>query len=146
MKLEEVQAEWEKDCPIDQAGLGDEAARCPRLHSKYANLLVQAKFNSKRSQNKVAELVGIKTRYYNGLMTREELASRGWHQYQGKRPLKTELNDLIQSDEDYIKLSNIEFHHKTTIEFLESVMKELNNRNFHIKSVQEWLKWTNGTI
>lgn len=144
MNLQDIQDEWKQDSKIDQTELGNEAARCSSLHSKYMDYLVQARFNAKKAENKLFEVKRIKTKYFKGLMTKDELEALGWHQYQGTKPLKTELAEMIEQDDDYIEASNKHHYARVTEDFLESVIKELFNRNWHIKSCMRWIEWTNG--
>lgn len=144
MNLKDIQEEWESDSKIDELSLGTESANCSRLHSKYMNFLVQARFNSKKTENKLSQTKGLLTRYYNGLLTKGELEALNWPQYQGKRPLKGELIELIEQNENYIEMSNKHHYARVTEDFLESVVKEIGNRTWHIKNCIRWTEWTNG--
>ena len=88
-------------------------------------------------------MVRIKTEYYSGKMSKEELEARGWEQYLG-RLLKNEMSSYIESDEDVIKLKQQIVVLQEKINYLDSVIRMINNRGFQIKNALDWLKFTNG--
>ena len=76
-------------------------------------------------------------------MSQEELERRGWEQYL-ERLLKNEISNYIESDEDVIKLKQQLVVLQEKINYLESIIKMINNRGFQIKNALDWLKFTNG--
>lgn len=143
-QLEDILKEWESDSKIDTSKLGVESARVPALHAKYVDLYARSKLNSRNSYNKCINVKKKLTRYYKGLMTKEELETEGWKQYQGKVPLKTELSELIESNSLYLSMEN-ELHYRETIqETLESIMKSIHSRTWDIKNNIEYVKFING--
>src|SRR6185437_10515706 len=136
MKLEDVQKDWEKDSIIDQTNLGYEATRNPLLHSKYLNKLSNVKLLLRKAEY----------RYFKGEMTRDELESRQWVQYQGRVPLKTEMEEYLTTDHDMIRLTDKIEYLKVVKETLESILKALASRGWEIKSAIEWEKMRNGLM
>ena len=58
--------------------------------------------------------------------------------------LKSDLNMYLDSDKDVIKhMYKIEYQ-KEKIDFLESVIRTINNRGFHIKNAIDWEKFKVG--
>lgn len=144
MDLKTIQEEWHEDAKIDQTELGNNAADASNLHAKYLDYLVKARFNVKKAENKLLEEKQLLTKYFKGLMTKDELEEYGWPQYQGPKPLKTELQEMIEANNDYIKLSNQHHYCRVTEDYLEHVIKELSNRNWNMKLCLQWIQWTNG--
>ncbi len=144
MNLQDLQDEWANDSKIDELTLGTESARCSMLHSKYMNFLIQARFNAKKAENKLNQSKRLLTRYFNGLMTKDELRELDWPQYQGTKPLKGELLEMIEQNDGHIEVSNKHHYARVTEDFLESVIKEIGNRTWHIKNCIRWTEWTNG--
>jgi hypothetical protein len=146
MKLEDVQKEWEKDSIIDQANLGFEATRNPLLHSKYLNRLSNVKLLARKAEVDYLKLRKDKYRYFKGEMTKHELEERGWAQYQGRVPLKTEMEEYLTTDHDMIRLTDKIEYLKVVKETLESILKALASRGWEIKSAIEWEKMRNGLM
>lgn len=142
MTLDEMKAHWAKDCIIGD-DLGSAAIQTPILHSKYIDELITAKLKLTKIQHEFAELKSVKSKYFRGEMTREELQERNWDQWQYKS-LKADIENLIEADADCQKLLARESYMKTTIYFLESVLAELKNRNWSIRASIDWQKFRAG--
>lgn len=144
--IEQLESEWKKDATISITNMDDVSANVPSLHSKYISILSHCKRDILKVEKEYLQMRRIRTSYYNGTMTRDDLEEFGWDQYQEKRPLKTVLDELLQSDENLIDIKmRIE---ELTIckEFLESVMKSVHSRTFDVKNVIEWQKYSNGMV
>lgn len=144
MKLNDLQDMWIEDCKIDQTNLGRAAARVPELHAKYLKLLTTVRLQFRKADTDYLRLRKLKNRYYRGEMTREELTEQGWEQYLNNRPLKNEMDDVIQTDEDMIIMVDKIEYLKTVIYQLEQIIKSINSRTWDIKSSIDWAKFTNG--
>ena len=144
MKLDEIQKEWANDCRIDETNLGGESARTPKLHAKYLNELTNNKLITRKTEATYLRMRRDKYKYYRGEMTREELAERGWTQWQGVKPIKNEMDEFLSTDEDLIVLLDKLEYLKTIQYQLESILKSIGSRTWDIKSSIEWVKFTNG--
>ena len=144
MKLSEIQDEWKRDSVISEVDLGRESLKTPQLHSKYLNYLSNAKLRLRKEESKYLSLRRLKYKYYRGEMSRSELETLGWSQFLGNKPLKNEMDEFLQCDEDLnSSLDAIEYL-KTSIYTLEQILKSLNSRTWDIKSAIEYLKFTSG--
>ena len=85
-----------------------------------------------------------KMKYYKGEMTREDLVKYGWDQYQGNNVLKTEMHDVLKLDDDMIEIDDEVHDIAVTVQTLESIMKEINSRNYSLKTMVDWTKMMNG--
>jgi hypothetical protein len=143
MDIEEIEKMWATDSKIDEANLVRESGRIPEMHSKYYKLLFRAHMKTSKLKSQMKELEKAKIEYYNGSMAPEDLKERGWK----PNPLKILRNDIdryVQSDKDIIELS-LRIDYQSSIEkFLEDIVKQINTRNFVIKNMIEFLKFTNG--
>lgn len=140
LTLQELQTLWGDDAAIDETNYGHCSATTPLLHSKYLGLLCQAKLQLRMASAKFLRLRRDKIRYFKGEMTRDELIERGWSQYQGIKPLKSEMNEVLQLDEDLIVQEDKVCYIETMVLFLESVMKSINSRTWDIKNGIEFAK------
>lgn len=143
MTLDELRTAWQCDCEIDQNDLGKAAAIGPNLHSKYLDELIQYKLRLTKLHNEMIEYRVKRAKYYRGEMTREELKEAGWEQWQYKT-LKSEVDNLIDADSDYQKMSTREQYIKTCIFALESILAEIRSRSFTIKNIITWQQWRSG--
>ena len=146
MKLTEIQEMWAKDCKIDQMNLGPESTKTPELHAKYLNLLSNSKLQLRKYESEYYRLRGLKMKWYRGELSRQDLEELGWEQWLGNKPLKNELDDFIQCDEDIIKAVDRVDYIKAVLYQLEQILRSLNGRTWDIKSAIEWTKFTNGLM
>lgn len=146
MQLSDIQEQWIEDSKIDESQLGRESIKVPSLHSKYLQYISKVKLLNRKAQSEILNLRRLKYRYYRGEMTRTELEETGWSQYQGTKPLKNEMDELLQCDKDLIELQDKIEYFNTVIYTLEQILKSINSRSFEIKNCLEWNKITNGLI
>ena len=143
MKLEDIQELWHKDCEIDYTELGTESIRIPLIHDKYLKIFIDERIRLKGVEFELSKIVRTKTEYYSGKMSQEELERHGWEQYLG-RLLKNEIANYIESDDDVIKLKQQLVVLQEKINYLDSVIRMINNRGFQIKNALDWLKFSHG--
>ena len=143
MKLEDIQELWHRDSEIDYTELGTESIRIPQIHDKYLKIFTDERIRLKGVEFELSKLVRTKTEYYSGKMSQEELERHGWEQYLG-RLLKNEIANYIESDDDVIKLKQQLVVLQEKVNYLDSVIRMINNRGFQIKNALDWLKFSHG--
>ena len=143
MKLEDIQELWHRDREIDYTELGTESIRIPLIHDKYLKIFTDERIRLKGVEFELSKMVRIKTEYYSGKMSQEELEQRGWEQYLG-RLLKNEVSNYVESDKDIIKLKQQTVVLQEKINYLDSIIRMINNRGFQIKNALDWLKFSHG--
>ena len=134
MDLEEINKMWSKDCKIDETNITAEARRIPEMHNKYYTLYVKAALKVKKLKADLAILQKAKTEYYSGSMDQAELQQRGWK----PNPLKILRQDMdkyMDSDRDIIELSLTIDYHLSIANYLEDIIKQINNRNFLLSCI-----------
>ena len=146
MKLSEVQEMWTSDSKIDELNLGRESTKTPELHAKYLNILSNTKLQLRKAEADYYRLRRDKAKYLRGEMTHDELQERGWDQYQGLKPLKHDMEDRINCDEDIIRSMDKVEYVKAMLYQLEQIIRSLNSRTWDIKNAIEWTKFTNGLM
>ena len=144
MKLEEIQELWNRDREIDYTELGTESIRIPQIHDKYLKIYTDERIKLRGLEFELSKLVRAKTDWYAGRMSQEDLEERGWDQFQG-RLLKNEISNYIESDNDVIKIKQHIAILQEKNNYLDSIIKMLNNRGFQIKNALDWLKFSHGT-
>jgi hypothetical protein len=144
MNIEQLQEQWDNDCSIDENFLGEYATATPKLHAKYLKLLVGVKLKHTKYSSDYNILRKNKFRYYRGELSRDELTDLGWQQWQGVKPLKNEMDEFLQGDNELntmkVKIDYLE----TMIYFLESVLTQIKARDWQIKTHVEWKRFLAG--
>ena len=134
MNMSELQDMWDADCQIDDLHLGESSTTTPKLHAKYIRLLVEVKLKLAKTRQNYNTLRQTKFRYYRGELPREELSELGWDQWQGVKPLKSELDEFLVGDTD-LNNTNIKIEYLNTMIYtIESILTALRNRNWDIRN------------
>jgi hypothetical protein len=144
MKITDINATWALDCVIDPLDLGTVSAGIPKLHAKYLEMLTTTKLQIRRTKSEYLDLKRIKTKYYSGKMTKEELAKYEWNQFQGAKPLKSEMEEFIKTDPDIIKLTDKSEYLEIMRDQLENIFKSIHGRSWEVKNIIEWTRFTSG--
>lgn len=144
MKINEIQDMWEQDCGIDDNYLGEAATTTPKLHSKYIKLLIDAKLKLSKLTSDYNTLRKTKFRYYRGEMSRQELAELQWDQYQGIKPLKNEMDEILTGDEGLNSIHMKMEYLNSMIYLLESILGQIRSRDFQIKNGITWKQFLAG--
>lgn len=134
MTLDEIQANWELDCDIDTNHLDTESVKTAKLHSKYIKLLVDAKLRISKLRTEYQEIKKLKFRYYRGELSRQELTDLNWEQWQYAKPIKNEMEQLLDGDSDITKIKMKIEYIDTMIYLLESILKSIADRTWSIKN------------
>jgi hypothetical protein len=143
LKLEEIQELWNRDREIDISELATESIRIPQIHDKYLKIYVDEKIKLRKLQLNLAKISKIKSDYYSGRMSQEELDRLEWQPFLVK-VLKGEVNSYVESDDDIIKLKETIALMEEKINYIDSVIRMINNRGFQIKSAIDWIKYKDG--
>lgn len=143
MKLDDIMEAWEHDAQIDNTELARESLKIPLLHHKYFKMMTQESMLLKKLEYDYKVLHKLKYEYFMGTLDQETLKERGWEPNQ-LRILKQDLSLYIDSDEDVQTCNKKIDMQREKINFLESVIKNLNNRGFLIKNAIDWHKFQAG--
>jgi uncharacterized protein (UPF0297 family) len=143
MTLEQIQELWSKDAPVDRTELANEASRIPQLHSKYFKIFSTERLLLKKLEQESKQLWKDLWEYYQGNFDYEELKERGWDQI-NQRILKADLGIHIDADQNWIDNNLKVAYQKEKVDFLEAIIKSLNNRGFNINAAIQWEKFKVG--
>lgn len=143
MKIDEVFLLWNEDCKIDQSELATESLKIPYLHNKYYKLLINERLRLKIFQTQYNKLLKLYQEYFLGQLSEDELRDFGLTPYP-LRILKQDVEQYINSEQKIIDQQLKLSQQKETVELLESIIKVLNTRTFHIKNAIDFLKFQNG--
>ena len=143
MQLDELFELWKKDSDIDRTELGEASTNIPKLHYRYYKLFAQERLKLRKLEAEYKALYKDKWEYFQGNMSEEDLEANGWEP-NPLRILKSDLNTYIDSDTDIIKQTSKMDYQKEKINFLENIIRSINNRGFQIKNAIDWEKFKVG--
>lgn len=143
MKFEDIFEEWKIDSTIDQTDLGNESLKIPKLHHKYYMMLVSEKSVLKKLDAQMKQLRLAKYEFYSQGHT-EESRKLGWELPPRGIILKADIPMYIEADKDIVELSLKIGIQAEKVEFLESIIKGLQTRNFIVKNAIDFMKFTMG--
>ena len=141
--IETILSMWEKDANIDRTEPGNELIKIPKLHSKYLSVLVQHKMASKKAHFDYLRMKQLRWTYYSGKMSQEELDEHKWEPF--RYTLKSDISTYIESDNLLIKLLEKKIYHDEAVSVLESIMGELKQRNWEIRTFVDWERFIGGS-
>lgn len=143
MKIEQLYTEWAKDGEIDLGDISRTNADIPKLHNKYFRWYTEEGLKLKKYKADYKILVKLKTDYYSGNMDSYELKEHGWDP-QPLKILRQDIPTYIESDKDIINMSLKIGLQEAIVEYLESIIRQINSRNFILKNIIDWEKFRTG--
>ncbi|ARW57043.1 UvsY [Synechococcus phage S-B64] len=132
---------WRKDSVIDTDLYCEESTKVPQLHMKYMEFFNTYSLMKKERELELNQLVRDKWLYYKGKAPSSVYKEMP---FDLKLTTKEEISMFIDADDDIKKLQYKIAYIDQTLVFLESVLKQINNRTFQIKNAIEWEKFKNG--
>lgn len=144
-ELNLIHSMWKDDCVIGSK-LDEASQQTPTLHAKYLRLLSEAKMKHKHLDMKQKNLLKDKWLYYNGKMTREEIADRGWafDPFDGLKVLKTDMDHYYDSDSDIQKSVEEIAYWKIVIDTLSEILENIKWRHQTIGNMIKWKVFESG--
>lgn len=133
MLLENIQEYWEQDSQIDRMNLAEESLKIPKLHSKYYKILIQEALQLKKYDSDLKVLKLEKFEFYTQGPSKET-HQKGWEMPLSGRILKSEVNTYLEADKDIIKATLKVAYQKEKVDFVDSILKEISQRSFHISN------------
>lgn len=142
--LEQILKQWDTDSVIDSTEPGKELLKIPKLHNHYIKILVKHRLAIKRVNFEYARLRRVKEEYYSGTISEEELAENGWEPFLLNVKTKQGVDKYLESDEQLIKLLEKKIYHDEAISVCESILQEVKNRTWEIRSYIDWERFIGG--
>jgi hypothetical protein len=144
MNNDKLMSEWKSDCQIDRTKLLERMSSHPILHSKYLTYLQTYKIKLRTLTLKYQKLRQTKTRYYNGELDQAELLTLNLKQYLYKKPMKSELETLLDADADLQLIKEQILYVETLVTATESILKDITNQYFIFKTIVDYTKFEAG--
>ena len=141
MNLENLQDMWRSDSKLDEDLHDNDSLAIPQLHMKYMEFHNQYSLMKKERDIEMKRLIKEKWLYYKGKAPSSIYKEMP---FDLKLTTKEEISMFIEADEDIGKLKyKIEYIDQVVF-FLDSVLRMINNRTYHIKNAIEWKKFQSG--
>jgi len=140
MNIDELYTEVERDIKIDDTELDLESIRTPQLHNKYLKLFTKHSLQYKKLQDDYKVLYRVKWEYYTGKASPEVYVENPFE----LKVLKADIGIYMESDKDLQQLGQRMAYTKQIVEYLERILREINNRNWTIRNTIEWKKFLHG--
>lgn len=141
MNLENLQEMWKKDSVIDTDLYCEESTKVPQLHMKYMEFFSMFSLMKKEKEILLKQMIKEKWLYYKGKAPSSVYKEMP---FDLKLTSKDEIEMFIDADEEIGKMQYKLEYINQTLNFLEGVLRQLNNRTFQIKNAIEWEKFKNG--
>ena len=133
MTLEELQSQADKDLVIDDTELDTESLRTPILHNKYLQYYNKFNLLLKKSQWEERTLQREKWEYYTGKSDPSVYKEKPFD----LKVLKNDVHIYINADEDIQKVQAKIVYQEAIVNYLEQILRMINNRSFTIKNAIE---------
>ena len=140
MNIDELYTEVERDIKIDDTELDLESIRTPQLHNKYLKLFTKHSLQYKKLQDDYKVLYRVKWEYYTGKASPEVYAENPFE----LKVLKADIGIYMEADKDLQQLGQRMAYAKQIADYLERILREINNRNWTIRNTIEWKKFLHG--
>ena len=140
MNIEELYNEIEKDLKIDDTELDLESIRTPQLHNKYLKLYTKHSLQLKKLQDDYKVTYRLKWEYYTGKASAAVYAEKPFE----LKILKADIGIYLDADGELQQLSQKVAYSKEITNYLEKILREINNRNWAIRNTIEWKKFIHG--
>ena len=144
MQIEDISEMWATDCHINRNDLTVETLRTANLHQKYLDILMQCKNKLIKLSSDYMAMKELKTRYYNGELTQEELYVHSLKQYQGLKPLKSAMAEKLEGDSDLLKIKLKVQYVENMVYMLESILHQIKGRDWQLRNHIEYVKFMAG--
>lgn len=144
VNIDSLMEEWSTDSKINETEPGRELTKISSLHAKYLRIMTHHNLICKKLMGDYAKLKKVKWEYYSGdLNNPDDLKEYGFEPMM-KKPLRQDIPMYIDSDTDLNNILMKKTVHQEIVDFCGSVLKELNNRTWQLKSFIDWEKFTSG--
>ena len=139
--LESIQEMWERDAKIDPDNLHTESLNITVLHAKYFYLYKNINLLKKRAEHQKKQIRHERYEYFTGKADPDVYIE---NPFPKKIRDKETLQGYLDSDE---KLSQVVLkieYYETLLNYIDSILKVIQNRTYQIKNAIEFIKFQAG--
>jgi hypothetical protein len=139
--LDTIQKMWNEDSKIDIDNLHTESLNIPMLHAKYFDLYNTINLLKKKAEQQRKKIRHERYEYFTGKADPEVYLE---NPFPKKIRDKETLQGYLDSDE---KLSQVALkleYYDTLLNYIESILKMIQNRTYQIKNAIEFIRFQSG--
>lgn len=139
--IELIQNMWQKDAHIDMDNLHTESIKVPTLHAKYFEFYNNIVLLKKKAEQQKKNIRHERYEYFTGKADPQVYIEDPFFK---KIRDKDTLQKYLDSDEKLSQISLKVEYYETILNYLESILKVIQNRTYQIKNAIEFLKFQAG--
>ncbi len=139
--LEEIQKMWVKDSHIDMDNLHDESIKVPALHAKYFEMYNTVVLLKKKAEQSRKNVRHERYEYFSGKADPDVYLE---NPFPKKIRDKDTLQKYLDADDKLSQISLKVEYYETILNYLESILKMIQNRTYQIKNAIDFLKFQAG--
>ena len=141
LDLEMIQKMWEEDSKIDLDNLHTESINIPKLHAKYFEIYNNIVLLKKKAEQQRKNTRHERYEYFSGKAAPEVYVT---NPFPKKIRDKDTMQKYLDSDESLSSVSLKIDYYDTILNYIESILKVIQNRTYQIKNAVEFMKFQAG--
>ena len=141
LDLEMIQKMWEQDSNIDLDNLHTESINIPKLHAKYFEIYNNIVLLKKKAEQQRKNIRHERYKYFSG---KADPAIYVDKPFPKKIRDKDTMQKYLDSDESLSSVSLKIDYYDTILNYIESILKVIQNRTYQIKNAVEFMKFQVG--
>jgi hypothetical protein len=139
--LDTIQKMWEEDCKIDPDNLHTESLNIASLHAKYFDMYNNIVLLKKKAEQQRKNIRHDRYEYYTGKADPDVYVE---NPFPKKIRDKETLQKYLDADEKLSQVCLKIDYYDTMLNYIESILKMIQNRTFQIKNAIEFVRFTAG--
>jgi len=139
--LDTIQRMWEQDSKIDPDNLHTESLNIPMLHAKYFEMYNNIILLKKKAEQQRRNIRHERYEYYSGKADPDVYVDSPFPK---KIRDKETMQKYLDADEKLSQVCLKIDYYETMLNYIESILKVIQNRTYQIKNAIEFVKFTAG--
>lgn len=139
--LDMIQKMWEQDSKIDTDNLHTESLNIPMLHAKYFEMYNNIVLLKKKAEQQKRNIRHERYEYYSGKADPDVYVE---NPFPKKIRDKDTMQKYLDADEKLSQVCLKIDYYDTMLNYIESILKVIQNRTYQIKNAIEFIKFTAG--
>ena len=141
LDLDTIKKMWEQDCKIDPDNLHTESLNIASLHAKYFDMYNNIVLLKKKAEQQRKNIRHDRYEYYTGKADPDVYVE---NPFPKKIRDKETLQKYLDADEKLSQVCLKIDYYDTMLNYIESILKMIQNRTFQIKNAIEFVRFTAG--
>lgn len=139
--LDKIQEMWTKDAKIDMDNLHTESTNIPSLHAKYFEIYNNIYLLRKKAEQQRKNVRHERYEYFSGKADPDVYVI---NPFPKKIRDKETMQKYLDADDSLSSISLKIDYYDTMLVYVESILKQINNRSFQIKNSIEFMRFNAG--